>query len=67
MAVVSVPHAFNQEDLYVDLRNVFQQPLYLKCEGFNFAGSIKLKPATEMVEAAERHGELSPESILVES
>jgi 2,3-diaminopropionate biosynthesis protein SbnA len=67
MAVVSVPHAFNQEDLYVDLRNVFEQSLYLKCEGFNFAGSIKLKPATEMVEAAERHGELSPESILVES
>jgi N-(2-amino-2-carboxyethyl)-L-glutamate synthase len=67
MAVVSVPHAFTQEDLYVDLRNVFQQSLYLKCEGFNFAGSIKLKPATEMVEAAERDGELSRESILVES
>jgi len=67
MAVVSVPHAFQQEDLYVDLRNVFEQSLYLKCEGFNFAGSIKLKPAIEMVEAAERDGELSPESILVES
>jgi N-(2-amino-2-carboxyethyl)-L-glutamate synthase len=67
MTVVSVPHAFTQEDLYVDLRNVFEQSLYLKCEGFNFAGSIKLKPATEMVEAAERSGELSPESILVES
>jgi 2,3-diaminopropionate biosynthesis protein SbnA len=46
---------------------VFEQSLYLKCEGFNFAGSIKLKPATEMVEAAERHGELSPGSILLES
>ena len=67
MAVVSVPHAFHQEDLYVDLRGVFEKSLYLKCEGFNFAGSIKLKPATEMVEAAERDGELSPESILVES
>jgi N-(2-amino-2-carboxyethyl)-L-glutamate synthase len=67
MTVVSVPHAFTQEDIYVDLRNVFEQSLYLKCEGFNFAGSIKLKPATEMVEAAERDGELSPESILVES
>jgi cysteine synthase len=46
---------------------VFEQSLYLKCEGFNFAGSIKLKPATEMVEAAERDGELCPGSILVES
>ncbi|MCH9666733.1 MAG: 2,3-diaminopropionate biosynthesis protein SbnA [Actinomycetia bacterium] len=67
MTVISVPHAFNQEDLYVDLRGVFQRSLYLKCEGMNFAGSVKLKPATEMVEAAERDGVLSPNSILVES
>jgi 2,3-diaminopropionate biosynthesis protein SbnA len=67
MTVVSVPHAFHEENLYVDLRAVFEQSLYLKCEGLNFAGSIKLKPATEMVEAAERDGALFPESILVES
>ncbi|MFK0297064.1 2,3-diaminopropionate biosynthesis protein SbnA, partial [Streptomyces sp. NPDC090442] len=41
--------------------------LFLKCEGFNFAGSIKLKAATEMVEAAEWSGLLKPGSILVES
>ena len=67
MAVVSSPDAFHEEELYVDLRPVFERSLYLKCEGFNFAGSIKLKPATEMVQAAERAGVLSPESILVES
>jgi N-(2-amino-2-carboxyethyl)-L-glutamate synthase len=67
MAVVSSPDAFHEEELYVDLRPVFERSLYLKCEGFNFAGSIKLKPAIEMVEAAERAGVLSPESILVES
>jgi N-(2-amino-2-carboxyethyl)-L-glutamate synthase len=39
----------------------------LKCEGFNFAGSIKLKAASEMIEAAERDGILTPGSILVES
>ena len=39
----------------------------MKCEGFNFAGSVKLKAATEMVEAAEREGILKPGSILVES
>ena len=54
--VISVPHAFNEDDLYVDLRPVFGHSLFLKCEGFNFAGSIKLKAATEMVEAAERDG-----------
>ena len=38
MAVISAPHAFNEEDLYVDLRPTFGHSLYLKCEGFNFAG-----------------------------
>jgi 2,3-diaminopropionate biosynthesis protein SbnA len=65
--IVSVPQAFNADDLYVDLRSIFGQPLYLKCEGFNFAGSIKLKAAAEMVEAAEQDGLLTPKSVLVES
>ena len=54
MPVITAPHGFNEDDLYVDLRSIVGHPLYLKCEGFNFAGSIKLKAATEMVEAAER-------------
>ena len=41
--------------------------MFLKCEGFNFAGSIKLKAAIEMVEAAERDGILRRGSVLVES
>ncbi|MFF4492042.1 2,3-diaminopropionate biosynthesis protein SbnA [Streptomyces sp. NPDC001544] len=67
MPVISEPAGFNEEDLYVDLQSIFGRPLFLKCEGFNFAGSIKLKPATEMVEAAEREGTITPDSILVES
>ncbi|MFI9029463.1 2,3-diaminopropionate biosynthesis protein SbnA [Streptomyces sp. NPDC053560] len=67
MPVISVPLEFNEEELYVDLRSTFGQPLFLKCEGFNFAGSIKLKAAAEMVEAAEREGALMPGSVLVES
>jgi cysteine synthase A len=58
---------FNEEELYVDLRSIFRHSLFLKCEGFNFAGSIKLKAATEMVEAAERAGLLMPGSVLIES
>jgi len=65
--VISVPQAFNEEDLYVDLRSIFGRSLFLKCEGFNFAGSVKLKAATQMVELAERDGLLRPGSILVES
>ncbi|MGH3101715.1 MAG: 2,3-diaminopropionate biosynthesis protein SbnA [Thermoleophilia bacterium] len=67
MTIISVPQAFNEDDLYVDLRSIFGHPLFLKCEGFNFAGSIKLKAATEMVAGAERDGRLTPESVLVES
>jgi 2,3-diaminopropionate biosynthesis protein SbnA len=67
MTVISVPQDFNVEDLYVDLRPSFGHPLFLKCEGFNFAGSIKLKPAAEMVDAAEQAGILTPRSVLVES
>ena len=67
MPVISVPMEFNEDELYVDLRSVFGQSLFLKCEGFNFAGSIKLKAATGMVEAAERDGSLRPGSVLVES
>lgn len=67
MSVISVPQAFNEDDLYVDLRSIFGRSLFLKCEGFNFAGSIKLKAAAEMVEAADRDGVLTPTSVLVES
>jgi N-(2-amino-2-carboxyethyl)-L-glutamate synthase len=67
VTIISVPQAFNEDDLYIDLRSIVGQPLFLKCEGFNFAGSIKLKAAIEMVEAAERDGVLTPGSILVES
>jgi N-(2-amino-2-carboxyethyl)-L-glutamate synthase len=65
--VISVPHAFNVDELFVDLRSIFGHPLFVKCEGFNFAGSVKLKAATAMVEAAERDGVLRSGSIMVES
>lgn len=67
MPVICAPEAFNERDLFVDLRSILERSLFLKCEGFNFAGSIKLKAANEMVEAAERDGVLSPESVLIES
>ncbi len=67
MPVITAPHQFNEAELFVDLEPVFGRSLFLKCEGFNFAGSIKIKAATEMVAAAERDGLLKPNSILIES
>ena len=67
MTILSAPEQYNEDELYVDLQPIFGESLYLKCEGFNFAGSIKLKAARAMVEAAERDGRLGPGSVLVES
>ncbi|QKW37357.1 2,3-diaminopropionate biosynthesis protein SbnA [Actinomadura sp. NAK00032] len=67
MPIITSPQEFNVDDLYVDLRAVIKRPLYLKCEGFNFAGSVKLKAAAAMVEAAERDGALTAGSVIVES
>ena len=67
MTVISSAQEFNEDELYVDLRSIFGRSLFLKCEGFNFAGSVKLKAAAAMVEAAEREGSLRSGAFLVES
>jgi cysteine synthase A len=67
MTIISAPQEFNTDDLFVDLSAVVDKPLFLKVEGMNFAGSVKLKAATSMVQAAEAEGRLHPWSIIVES
>ena len=67
MPIISSPDEFNENGLYVDLRSIFGRSLLLKCEGFNFAGSVKVKAAAEMMDAAERDGLLRPGTFLVES
>ncbi|MFF5790638.1 pyridoxal-phosphate dependent enzyme [Paeniglutamicibacter sp. NPDC012692] len=67
MTIIKDPHLFNEQRLFVDLEGVLGRRLYLNVEGFNFAGSVKLEPAREMVERAEREGLIGPGSTLVES
>ncbi len=67
MAVISSPEQYVPEDVFVDLRHVVGGNLFLKCEGFNFSGSIKLKSALAMIDAAELTGELGPGRGVVES
>ncbi|MFC0429229.1 2,3-diaminopropionate biosynthesis protein SbnA [Kutzneria buriramensis] len=67
MPIISSPVDFNADDVYLDLRASLAVPLLIKCEGFNFARSIKLKAASEMVAAAERDGTLTAGSTIVES
>lgn len=67
MPVISAPHELLESDIYIDLRPVFGRDLYLKCEGFNFGGSVKMRAAVGMVRAAEREGRVGPDTVLVES
>ena len=67
MTIITSPQDFNTDDLFVDLEPMLGSALYLKVEGMNFAGSVKLKAASAMVEAAEADGTLRPGSTLVES
>jgi 2,3-diaminopropionate biosynthesis protein SbnA len=67
MAIISAPFSLWEDNLFVDLQPIFGQSLFLKCEAFNFPGSVKLKAAKAMVEDAEKEGILKPGSALVES
>ena len=67
MPIISAPHELTESDVYIDLEPHFGHQLHLKCEGFNFGGSVKLRVAAGLVAAAERDGLLRPGSVLVES
>ena len=67
MTVISAPEQFNTDQLFVDLRTIIGHAVYLKVEGFNFAGSVKLKAATAMVDGAEADGTLHPGDTIIES
>ncbi|MBF4693170.1 cysteine synthase A [Fusibacter ferrireducens] len=40
--------------------------VYIKLEGFNVTGSVKVRPALGMIEGAERRGDLKPGMVIVE-
>ncbi len=66
MISVSRPHELLDSGIYVDLREILGLNLSVKCEGFNFAGSVKLR-TRRLVEQARLDGNLRPDSVLVES
>jgi N-(2-amino-2-carboxyethyl)-L-glutamate synthase len=57
--LISAPEEFNAGDLYIgigyiDMGGLFHRFPILKCEGFNFAGSVKLKTALGLLERVEQ-------------
>lgn len=67
MPIVSGPHELLDTDVYIDLTVPIGRRLLLRCEGFNFGGSVKMRTAAAMVAAAERDGALRASTVLVES
>lgn len=67
MPVISGPHELLESDIYLSLRSMTGRDLHLKCEGLNFAGSIKIRTAAGLLAAAERDGLIRPDSVLIES
>ncbi|WP_037834298.1 MULTISPECIES: 2,3-diaminopropionate biosynthesis protein SbnA [unclassified Streptomyces] len=67
MTVITGADELLDTEVYLDLRRLLDCRLYLKCEGFNFAGSVKARPAAWMVDTAQREGIIGPDSILIES
>ncbi len=68
MTVIDRADSFNVGNLFVDLAPVLGEPLLLKCEGLNFAGSVKLKTAVGLLDRAEANGLVTPgRTTLVES
>ncbi|MCX4501295.1 2,3-diaminopropionate biosynthesis protein SbnA [Streptomyces anulatus] len=67
MISVSRPHQLLDSGIYVNLQEILGLNLHVKCEGFNFAGSIKLRTARRLIEHAQLNGDLRPDSVLVES
>jgi cysteine synthase A len=65
--IIDTPQQLSVNNLFVKLKDVVPAAVYLKCEGFNGAGSIKLKPAIYMIEKLEQQGLLKPGSELIES
>ncbi|WP_406145203.1 2,3-diaminopropionate biosynthesis protein SbnA [Streptomyces sp. NBC_01012] len=67
MAIISTADELVDSDVYIDLERSVGLPLHLKCEGFNFAGSVKLRAATSMVASGIRSGLIDESTTLVES
>jgi 2,3-diaminopropionate biosynthesis protein SbnA len=67
MPIVTRPEELHCDDVYVDLQASAGIPLFLKCEGLNVAGSMKLRVAAAMVDRAEHEGLVTPGTTLVES
>lgn len=67
MPIISAPHEMTDSDLFFDLDPLVGRALYVKCEGLNLGGSVKLRAAAGMIAAAERDALIDEHTVLIES
>ncbi len=66
--IIELPLDLVFRDLFYRLRSFAQgHDVFLKLEGFNVSGSIKVKTAVGLIEDAERRGIVRPHNVIVES
>jgi cysteine synthase A len=65
--IVTSPGDLLDLHVYLDLSDLLGRNIHLKYEGFNFGGSIKLRVAAALLDAAEKEKKLGPGTILIES
>ncbi|KZN59881.1 hypothetical protein N473_02895 [Pseudoalteromonas luteoviolacea CPMOR-1] len=64
---VSKPEQLLINNLYLELSGIAPAQVHLKYEGFNAAGSIKMKSALTLIDELEQQGKLKPGSEIIES
>jgi 2,3-diaminopropionate biosynthesis protein SbnA len=67
MPIIAAPHELADPDIYLDLNPAVHREIYLKCEGLNFGGSVKMRAAAAMINAAKRAAQIGQDSVLIES
>lgn len=56
-----------QDDVFTHIDGILVQPVFMKIEAFNAAGSVKLKTALNLINSMEDEGHIFPHSKIIES
>ena len=60
MVIAHSPEEISSPDVFLSLKDLCVAPVYIKCEGLNICGSIKLRTATHILDHLENEGLVGP-------
>src|SRR5688500_9844645 len=56
-----------QDDVFAPVGGILAQPVFVKIEALNAAGSVKIKTALNLINTMEAEGHIFPHSKIIES